>query len=47
MYPLFLVELGTAADELLAMRGGEEDGTVDVAEVALFHMVLLGFGFEH
>lgn len=29
------------------MRGGEEDGAVDIAEVALFHVVLLGLRFEH
>lgn len=47
MEAFFLIELGSAADEFFAVRGGEENGAVDVAEVAFFEVVLLGLGFEH
>jgi hypothetical protein len=47
MHALFLVELGATAHEFFAVRGSEENGTVDVAEVAFFHMVLLGLWFLH
>ena len=47
MDTFFLVELGSTADEFFAVRGGEENGAVDVAEVSFFEVVLLGLGFEH
>jgi hypothetical protein len=47
MDAFFLVELWSTADEFFAVRGGEEDGAVDVAEVAFFEVVLFGVGLLH
>ncbi len=36
----FLVELRPSADEFLAVWGGEEDGTIDRAEIPFLHVIL-------
>ncbi len=47
MHALFLIKLGATAHEFFAVWGSEENGTVYVAKVAFFHMVLLGLWFLH